>query len=53
MRGFLNVGIVCRLVSSEIVSFHVCTTKVDKFEKIYRSNSSAIGAGSLFDSDIV
>ncbi len=53
MRGFLNVGMVYRVVSSEIASFRVCTTIVDEFEKIYASNGSVIGAGNLFDSDII
>ncbi len=53
MRGFLNVGMVCRVVSSEIALFRVCTTIVEEFGKIYESNGSAIGTGNLFDSDIV
>ncbi len=53
MRGFLNIGMLCQLISSEIASFRICTTIVDEFEKIYRSNGSVIGAGNLFDSDIV
>ncbi len=53
MRGFLNVDMVCRLLSSEIASFRVYTTIVDEFEKIYRSNGNGIETGDLFDSDIV
>ncbi len=53
MRGFLNVDMVCPVISLEIASFRVCTTIVDEFKKIYGSNGSEIGAGNLFDSNII
>ncbi len=53
MRGFLNVSIVCQVVSLEIALFYIYTIIVDKFGTIYGNNGSVIRAGNLFDSDII
>ncbi len=66
MRGFLYVGMFCRVPSSTIASFCVCTTIVTNLERnmkaiaaqlesvicLTRINGNAIGTGNLFDSDI-
>ncbi len=53
MRGFLNVGMVCQVISLERTLFYVCMTIVNEFGRIYGSNGSVTGAGNLFDLDIV
>ena len=53
MRGFLVVGTLCRVSSSTITLFCVCITIINKFGKIYKSNSSIIRTDNLFDPDII
>ncbi len=66
MRGLLNVGMFCRVASSTIASFRVCTTIVPNLERYMKAmtaqleaimcltwiNDCAIRTGDLFDLDI-
>lgn len=48
VRDFLNISIVCQVVSSNIALFCVCITII-----IYEGNGSIIRIGQWFDLDIV
>lgn len=53
MRDFLEVDMVCQVLSPEIALFGICTIIVDEFGKLYEDNGSVIEMSHLTDLNIV